>query len=55
MPLRLVKDKFICFFCQKETTRENYCYGCDEAVCEECDYSIPTTKKHNVQAHQEGM
>ena len=26
-----------CYFCHKPTTTDNYCYGCKQYICAECD------------------
>ena len=41
-----------CYFCGKEVTEDDYCYGCKEYVCEECNETDPWGS-HDVEDHQE--
>jgi len=27
----------ICYFCEKEVSEGDYCYGCKHYICEDCD------------------
>jgi hypothetical protein len=44
----------ICYFCEKVTDEEHYCYGCKHYVCEDCDergMDLPFGE-HDVEDHQ---
>lgn len=32
-----MSDKNQCKFCKKETTEDDFCFGCNSAICEDCD------------------
>ena len=41
-----------CYFCGKEVTDDDYCYGCKHYVCDECESEQPSGN-HNVEDHKE--
>jgi len=43
----------ICYFCEKEVTEDDYCFGCKHYVCEDCDHAPLTIGDHDVDDHQE--
>lgn len=42
----------VCYFCGKEVTEDDFCYGCRHYVCQECDEETPFGN-HCVEDHQE--
>ena len=45
-----------CYFCKQVVTEEDYCYGCEQYVCEKCfdeDGDFPVGK-HQVEDHMGG-
>ncbi len=43
-----------CYFCNKPTTQEDFCYGCQQYICEECNTNADLPfGKHKVEDHQE--
>jgi hypothetical protein len=41
-----------CYFCHREVSEENYCHGCDEYICDNCDEE-PQVGDHEVEDHKE--
>lgn len=48
---RLVRKKPRCYFCNREVSEEDYCYGCREYICDDCDEMIPVGR-HKVEDHK---
>lgn len=43
----------ICYFCPTEVDDGDYCHGCREYVCEDCDeVSLMGPAPHDVEDHQ---
>lgn len=40
-----------CFGCDLDTPSEYYCYGCEEYVCDNCNYNLDIFGKHDVEEH----
>lgn len=40
-----------CYFCHKEVPEEDYCYGCKEYVCNDCD-ETGAGGNHAVEEHK---
>lgn len=40
-----------CYFCHKEVSDDNYCYGCGEYICDSCDNDIQVGD-HEVEDHK---
>lgn len=48
----LVKPPGKCYFCPKIVDGGNYCFGCGQYVCDECDHqSLGAMGKHPVEDH----
>lgn len=45
-----------CYFCGKDVTPEDFCYGCHVFVCDDCDIASSTgyIGKHEPEHHQQG-
>ena len=41
----------VCYFCGKQVTEDDYCYGCKHFVCDDCNVE-PVLGKHDVDEHQ---
>ena len=41
-----------CFFCNKNIDGWNYCFGCKEFVCNDCNLNPDARRKHDVSEHQ---
>jgi len=41
-----------CYFCRREVSEDNYCFGCDEYVCDECDQN-EVIADHLVEDHKD--
>lgn len=50
--LKPVMKKPRCYFCKREVTEMDYCYGCGEYVCQECTGEDPPGGKHKVEDHK---
>lgn len=46
------KKKKVCIFCGKDVTDDEYCYGCKEYVCEDCDNRSVPFGEHSVRDHE---
>lgn len=42
-----------CYFCSKDLTKDNYCYGCKEFICENCDTETIPFGRHHPSEHKE--
>ena len=40
-----------CYFCRKEVSEDDYCFGCDEYVCDRCDQN-EVAADHIVEDHE---
>lgn len=47
----IVTEAGNCYFCHKDVGAGNYCYGCLEYVCENCDFTGPSGA-HEVEDHE---
>lgn len=44
-----------CYFCGEEKTKEDFCFGCNEIVCETCNKDDSPIGGHDVLDHWEGF
>lgn len=43
-----------CYFCHKEVSEDDYCFGCDDYVCEKCDENqTKAVGDHLVEDHKD--
>ena len=43
-----------CYFCHKQTTDWDFCYGCEQYICDECvgNVDLAPMGKHHVSEHK---
>lgn len=52
LPSEYMPAKFgVCYFCKKSLSDYNFCYGCQNFVCETCDL-VEQAGKHTVEEHR---
>ena len=41
-----------CYFCDKEVTSDDFCYGCKHYVCKDCEETLIIGHGHLVDEHK---
>jgi hypothetical protein len=44
-------EKLVCYFCGREVTKDDFCWGCHHYICSDCDEN-ELIGNHDVDDHQ---